>query len=238
MKSGGGNSDLEGVSVWLAVNEEAITLLDMTTMQSVARVPYSAVVTFGGCQDDLMVVVNNCDIQGPGTQRMLFSLAKPKVGAPSSRQTECACPTSELTLVLERVSMQILELTLLIADYMNALGCVLPNTPNATLARSVDSRRSARSKTKEREVPSYGGHHGHHGHLGHHHGLHVGPGYAHHGQHQHGHYASGHHRLQAGAEPDILRATPEMESKMLHNHHGHGAVDDAVVKRRAPSTDS
>ena len=63
----------------MAVNEEAITLLDTTTMQSVARVPYSAVVTFGGCQDDLMVVVNNCDIQGPGTQRMLFSLAKPKV---------------------------------------------------------------------------------------------------------------------------------------------------------------
>jgi hypothetical protein len=48
-------------------------------MQSVARVPYSAVVTFGGCQDDLMVVVNNCDIQGPGTQKMLFSLPKPKV---------------------------------------------------------------------------------------------------------------------------------------------------------------
>ena len=79
VKSGGGNSDLEGVTVWLAVNEETITLLDVSSMQSVARVPYSAIVTFGGCQDDLMVVVNNCDIQGPGTQRMLFSLAKPKV---------------------------------------------------------------------------------------------------------------------------------------------------------------
>ena len=65
--------------MWLAVNEETITLLDVTSMQSVARVPYSAVVTFGGCQDDLMVVVNNCDIQGPGTQKMLFALPKPKV---------------------------------------------------------------------------------------------------------------------------------------------------------------
>lgn len=79
MKAAGGNADLDGACVWLAVNEEAITLLDATSMQSVARVPYSAVVTFGGCQDDLMVVVNNCDIQGPGTQRMLFALPKPKV---------------------------------------------------------------------------------------------------------------------------------------------------------------
>lgn len=79
VKAGGGNSDLEGVNVWLSVNEETITLLDVSSMQSVARVPYSAIVTFGGCQDDLMVVVNNCDIQGPGTQRMLFSLPKPKV---------------------------------------------------------------------------------------------------------------------------------------------------------------
>merc|ERR1712071_236624 len=113
---------------------------------------YSAIVTFGGCQDDLMVVVNNCDIQGPGTQRMLFSLAKPKI----------------------------LELTLLIADYMNALGCVLPNTPNATLTR-LDSRRSGRSKTKERDSDR----------------------------------ATLNHRLQASAEPDILRATPEMKSKRL-----------------------
>ena len=85
MKAGGGNSDLEGANVWLAVNEETITLLDVTSMQSVARVPYSAVVTFGGCQDDLMVVVNNCDIQGPGTQKMLFALPKPKVFAIASR---------------------------------------------------------------------------------------------------------------------------------------------------------
>jgi hypothetical protein len=74
---------LEGVNVWLAINEETITLLDVMSMQSVARVPYSAIVTFGGCQEDLMVVVNNCDIQGPGTQRMLFALPKPKVYLPT-----------------------------------------------------------------------------------------------------------------------------------------------------------
>jgi hypothetical protein len=104
-----------------------------------------------------------------------------------------------------------LELTLLIADYMNALGCVLPNTPNATLSRSIESRRSARSKTKERDSDR--------GTLGHHHNH--------------------HHRLQASAEPDILRATPEMESKMLHQHHQHQLQEDPpLVKRRVPSTDS
>lgn len=82
------------------------------------------------------------------------------------------------------VSPQILELTLLIADYMNALGCAPPGTPSATLAR-LDSRRSGRGKTKERDGDRSGGHR------------------------MHG----------ASAEPDILRATPEMESKMQHHYH-------------------
>ena len=99
---------------------------------------------------------------------------------------------------------QILELTLLIADYMNALGCVLPNTPNATLTR-LDSRRSGRSKTKERDSDRSGGSMG--------------------------------HRIQASAEPDILRATPEMESKMQHHHHQqqhhhHPYQEDVGSKRR------
>lgn len=88
---------MEGASVWLAINEETITLLDVTSMQSVARVPYSAVVTFGGCQDDLMVVVNNCDIQGPGTQKMLFALPKPKVRLSlSNSQSENSHFTADL----------------------------------------------------------------------------------------------------------------------------------------------
>ncbi|XP_032788772.1 pleckstrin homology domain-containing family H member 2 isoform X2 [Daphnia magna] len=176
VNAGGGNSDLEGASVWLAINEETITLLDVTSMQSVARVPYSAVVTFGGCQDDLMVVVNNCDIQGPGTQKMLFALPKPKI----------------------------LELTLLIADYMNALGCVLPSTPNASLSR-LDSRRSGRSKTKERDSDRSG---------------------------------SLSHRMQASVEPDILRATPEMESKMQHHHHHQHLYHEEAGNKRRITTDS
>jgi hypothetical protein len=80
---------------------------------------------------------------------------------------------------------------------MNALGCVLPNTPNATLTR-LDSRRSGRSKTKERDSDRSG---------------------------------SMSHRIQASAEPDILRATPEMESKMQHHQHHH-YHEEAGNKRR------
>lgn len=98
--------------------------------------------------------------------------------------------------------LQILELTLLIADYMNALGCVLPNTPNATLSR-VDSRRSGRSKTKERDSDrSTGG----------------------------GSGGSG--RLQASAEPDILRATPEMEIKMQQQQQLQLHQDDPASGKR------
>ncbi|KAK6621022.1 hypothetical protein RUM43_011325 [Polyplax serrata] len=79
--------------LWVAVGEDAVTLLDLETMSPLVRHSYSEVVTFGGCQDDLMLVVNP-------HQKHLFSLSKPKI----------------------------LQLTLLIADYMNALGR-LPGTP-------------------------------------------------------------------------------------------------------------
>uniref|UniRef100_A0A0K8SBX6 Pleckstrin y domain-containing family H member 1 n=4 Tax=Lygus hesperus TaxID=30085 RepID=A0A0K8SBX6_LYGHE len=78
--------------VWVAVAEDCITLLELGTMQPLARYPYASVLTFGGCQDDFMLVVNSDE--GLGSQKLLFALSKPKI----------------------------LELTLLIADYMNALG--------------------------------------------------------------------------------------------------------------------
>ena len=58
--------------LWVAVGEDAVTLLDLETMSPLVRHPYSEVVTFGGCQDDLMLVVNP-------HQKHLFSLSKPKV---------------------------------------------------------------------------------------------------------------------------------------------------------------
>jgi len=41
------------------------------------RYPYSSIVTFGGCQDDFMLVVSA--EEGAGSQKLLFALSKPKV---------------------------------------------------------------------------------------------------------------------------------------------------------------
>ncbi|KAL1138524.1 hypothetical protein AAG570_008587 [Ranatra chinensis] len=82
----------DGGMVWVAVTEDSINLLELGTMKPLARYPYTSVLTFGGCQDDFMLVVNSDE--GLGSQKLLFALSKPKI----------------------------LELTLLIADYMNALG--------------------------------------------------------------------------------------------------------------------
>ncbi|XP_035206715.1 uncharacterized protein CG43867-like isoform X2 [Stegodyphus dumicola] len=84
-------------NVWLAVAENCIAVLDASSMQSLVRYAYSSVMTFGGCKDDFMLVVSSRN-SVPGqernsTERLLFAMAKPKI----------------------------LELTLLIADYMNAI---------------------------------------------------------------------------------------------------------------------
>lgn len=65
--------------VWLAIGEDAVTLLDLAHMQPLARYPYTAVLTFGGCQDDFMLVVSA--EEGLGSQKLLFALSKPKVRA-------------------------------------------------------------------------------------------------------------------------------------------------------------
>lgn len=65
--------------VWLAVAEDAITLLGLGCMQPIARYPYTSVLTFGGCQDDFMLVVSADE--GLGSQKLLFALSKPKVCA-------------------------------------------------------------------------------------------------------------------------------------------------------------
>ncbi|CAH0561141.1 unnamed protein product [Brassicogethes aeneus] len=85
--------------IWLAVSEDAITVLDLATMQQRVRYPYTHVLTFGGCQEDFMLVVTQNDQHQ--SQKLIFALGKPKI----------------------------LELTLLIADYMN----LLMNNPGTPL---------------------------------------------------------------------------------------------------------
>uniref|UniRef100_A0A1I8MRG3 Plekhh1 n=1 Tax=Musca domestica TaxID=7370 RepID=A0A1I8MRG3_MUSDO len=106
---------------WLAVSEDALNVLELSTMAPLARYPYTTVMTFGGCQDDFMLVVSNEDTLascGSHEQKLLFAMSKPKI----------------------------LEITLLIADYMNALGHTVPGTPHMNSLTRNGSHRSIRSR--------------------------------------------------------------------------------------------
>ena len=102
---------------WLAISEDALNVLELSSMAPIARYPYSSVMTFGGCQDDFMVVVSTDDtLQESNEQKLLFAMSKPKI----------------------------LEITLLIADYMNALGHTCPGTPQMNTLTRNGSHRSIR----------------------------------------------------------------------------------------------
>ncbi|GFY52781.1 uncharacterized protein CG43867 [Trichonephila inaurata madagascariensis] len=114
----------EPLNVWLAISEDSIVLLDFVTMQPLVRYPYGVVVTFGGCRDDFMLVVCQMTIDqktsGEGiqvTERLLFSMPKPKI----------------------------LEITLLIADYMNALS--RSGNMSSSLARLEKIRTSSKFRS-------------------------------------------------------------------------------------------
>ncbi|XP_037073458.1 pleckstrin homology domain-containing family H member 1-like [Pollicipes pollicipes] len=114
----------DGTAVFLAAGEGALCVLNVSTLQETARYQYTSVVTFGGCQDDFMLVVSENGSDAASTEKLLFNMPKPKI----------------------------LELTLLIADYMNALGRMQPGTPQmGTLSRVGSSQRPLRTR-----MPSVG----------------------------------------------------------------------------------
>ncbi|XP_055387126.1 uncharacterized protein CG43867-like [Condylostylus longicornis] len=106
--------------VWIAVAEDALHILDLSSMAPLVRYPYTSVITFGGCQEDFMLVVGSEENNAPMTneQKLLFVMSKPKV----------------------------LEITLLIADYMNALCPTLPGTPQMNTLTRNGSNRSSRPR--------------------------------------------------------------------------------------------
>ncbi|XP_052276494.1 pleckstrin homology domain-containing family H member 1-like isoform X1 [Dreissena polymorpha] len=70
--------------VWLAVQEEGVAVLEYSTMQPIHQYDFRSVVTFGGWNDDLMIVVNQLLESAPHhyehrTQKLLFILAKHKI---------------------------------------------------------------------------------------------------------------------------------------------------------------
>nr|NP_001096860.2 uncharacterized protein Dmel_CG43867, isoform D [Drosophila melanogaster]Q9W5D0.4 RecName: Full=Uncharacterized protein CG43867 [Drosophila melanogaster]ABW09321.2 uncharacterized protein Dmel_CG43867, isoform D [Drosophila melanogaster] len=184
---------------WLAVAEDALNVLELSTMAPVARYPYSSVMTFGGCQDDFMLVVSHDD-GGGGEQKLLFAMSKPKI----------------------------LEITLLIADYMNALGHTVPGTPQMNSLTRNGSHRSLRTSqrpnlgggsavatgfstnattTAHNTLNSHATHtlnsnHSHTLSSSHHAGGGSQPGTLSSGHHQH-------HHIQQHHQPDILKSTPD-----------------------------
>lgn len=65
-----------GAPLWLAAAEDGISLLELGSMAPIAKYLYSQVVTFGGCQDDFMLVIGTDEA---ASQKLLFALSKPKV---------------------------------------------------------------------------------------------------------------------------------------------------------------
>ncbi|KAI5732217.1 hypothetical protein M8J77_023476 [Diaphorina citri] len=109
----------EGNVVWLAVAEDAVSLLELGTMKTLSRFMYSNILTFGGSQDDFMLVYSTADHST--SQKLLFVLSKAKI----------------------------LEVTLLIADYMNAFGH--GGTPCGTLTRSIQSPDLLKCTTSDQQ---------------------------------------------------------------------------------------
>jgi len=145
----------DSVTVWIAVSEDSVTLLELQTMAVMCRYNYANIVTFGGCLDDFMLVA--CPDEGAAEQKLLFALSKPKVNISNIKAINfkifilsfVTCKLLYHIIVLYIFTIlyhsQILEITLLIADYMNALGHALPGTPQMNTLTRNGSHRSIKS---------------------------------------------------------------------------------------------
>ncbi|RMC12467.1 hypothetical protein DUI87_09984 [Hirundo rustica rustica] len=84
-------ASVEKSFIWFAVHEDGISILDYSSMRPTVTYTYKSLMTFGGYQDDFMLVVNNAQTKDKSTEKYLFAMTKPKI----------------------------LEITLLIASYIN-----------------------------------------------------------------------------------------------------------------------
>nr|XP_020144178.1 pleckstrin homology domain-containing family H member 2 isoform X4 [Microcebus murinus] len=84
-------SSLGNTFMWLAIHEDGLSILEYNSMRLIVSYVYKSLMTFGGYQDDFMVVINNTHSKDKPTEKLLFAMAKPKI----------------------------LEITLLIASYIN-----------------------------------------------------------------------------------------------------------------------
>ncbi|XP_012511729.1 PREDICTED: pleckstrin homology domain-containing family H member 1 [Propithecus coquereli] len=75
-------SSKENTLLWIAVNEDGVSILDHNTMQVHITYPYSSVMTFGGCRDDFMLVIKSIPDQSSGKgqiKKLIFRMAAPKI---------------------------------------------------------------------------------------------------------------------------------------------------------------
>ncbi|XP_045301831.1 pleckstrin homology domain-containing family H member 2 isoform X2 [Leopardus geoffroyi] len=84
-------SPLGSTVMWLAIHEDGLSVLEYNSMRLIISYVYKSLMTFGGHQDDFMIVINNTHSKDKPTEKLLFAMAKPKI----------------------------LEITLLIASYIN-----------------------------------------------------------------------------------------------------------------------
>uniref|UniRef100_A0A8C5G978 Pleckstrin homology domain-containing family H member 1 n=1 Tax=Gouania willdenowi TaxID=441366 RepID=A0A8C5G978_GOUWI len=110
-------SPVDHSQVWLAVNEDGLCVLDYTMVRhTLLTYSYQSVITFGGCRDDFMVVTGQPKEPGCGkknVEKLIFAMAKPKI----------------------------LELTLLMASYVNHWNPGLPPASHQQLGHwDLDSR--------------------------------------------------------------------------------------------------
>ncbi|XP_057599200.1 pleckstrin homology domain-containing family H member 2 [Hippopotamus amphibius kiboko] len=84
-------SSIGSTFMWLAIHEDGLSILEYNSMRLIVSYVYKSLMTFGGYQDDFMIVINNAHSKDKPTEKLLFAMAKPKI----------------------------LEITLLIASYIN-----------------------------------------------------------------------------------------------------------------------
>ncbi|XP_014393981.1 PREDICTED: pleckstrin homology domain-containing family H member 2 [Myotis brandtii] len=84
-------SSLGNTFLWLAIHEDGLSILEYSSMRLIVSYVYKSLMTFGGYQDDFMMVISNTHSKDKPTEKLLFAMAKPKI----------------------------LEITLLIASYIN-----------------------------------------------------------------------------------------------------------------------
>lgn len=143
----------------MAVNEDGISILDLHSMQPLVRYPYDSVVTFGGCQEDFMLVLTSdtaseaggrrlladsdraSSEESAGTSKLLFNAGKPQV---NKHRNFC------WVRITQPWRFQILQITLLIADYMNMIGKTAPGTLTSTPLATPKSRGCSRSSSRAR----------------------------------------------------------------------------------------